>query len=335
MPCAARSRSRRGGRGTRRASHGAPSIGISRESATVPKRGAREWRAWARAPARRKRLPCEGGFGQSWGQAGVGPGVRRPLCRGATARSKQAIAATSIELRFQPQIEPATGRIAGVEALARWSGAQSPEELFARAEAAGLAERLSRADPAQGAAHRRRLGRPACRRCSLSINLLPRDLDRPGYEQWLLAEIAEAGLEPEQVTAEIVESSLVADSLEVAGRLARLRAAGRPHRDRRFRHRLFEPRLSHLASARRDQDRPRPDRRHRRRQPRPDRRQGDDPPGPRARPQGHRRRRREPAQLRLLDEWGCDLYQGFLGAGAARRGRAGALRRRALSATRA
>jgi EAL domain-containing protein (putative c-di-GMP-specific phosphodiesterase class I) len=23
-----------------------------------------------------------------------------------------------------------------------------------------------------------------------------------------------------------------------------------------------------------------------------------------------------PAQLRLLEEWGCDLYQGFLGAGA-------------------
>ena len=77
---------------------------------------------------------------------------------GATARLKQAIRRDRIELRFQPQIEPASGRIVGVEALARWDGADSPEELFARAEAAGLSERLSRVDPAQGAAHRRRLG---------------------------------------------------------------------------------------------------------------------------------------------------------------------------------
>ena len=34
------------------------------------------------------------------------------------------------------------------------------------------------------------------------------------------------------------------------------------------------------------------------------------------------------AQLALLADWGCDLYQGFLGAGGARRGRARPLRRR-------
>ena len=138
---------------------------------------------------------------------------------------EQAIRRDRIELRFQPQIEPASGRILGVEALARWSGAESPEELFARAEAAGLAERLSRA-----------IQRKALRTAGawtgllaelrLSINLLPRDLDRPGYEQWLLGEIAHAGVTPGQVTVEIVESSLMADSLEVAGRLSRLRAAG-------------------------------------------------------------------------------------------------------------
>ena len=40
-------------------------------------------------------------------------------------------------------------------------------------------------------------------------------------------------------------------------------AARRPHRARRFRHRLFEPELSAQAAARQDQDRPQlPDRRH-------------------------------------------------------------------------
>src|SRR5688500_10009589 len=55
-----------------------------------------------------------------------------------------ALADDRIEVRFQPQIEPLTGRIAGAEALARWDGSTGPEALFARAEAAGLSERLSR-----------------------------------------------------------------------------------------------------------------------------------------------------------------------------------------------
>src|SRR6476619_233180 len=55
-----------------------------------------------------------------------------------------AIAADQILIRFQPQIEPVSGRIVGVEALARWADVAGPEELFARAAAAGLSERLSR-----------------------------------------------------------------------------------------------------------------------------------------------------------------------------------------------
>ncbi len=63
-------------------------------------------------------------------------------------------------------------------------------------------------------------------RLRLSLNLLPEDLARPGYERWLLDEIAAAGLRPEQVTAEITESSLIADPVAAAARLACLRAAG-------------------------------------------------------------------------------------------------------------
>ena len=226
---------------------------------------------------------------------------------------EQAIRRDGIELRFQPQIEPASARVMGVEALARWEGAESPEELFARAEAAGLAERLSRA-----------IQRKALRRAGkwtgslagmrLSINLLPRDLDRPGYEQWLLAEIAAAGLKPEQVTAEIVESSLMADSLEVAGRLSRLRAAGVRIAIDDFGTgysslayltslpidaiKIDRGLISHIVGGTRD----------------------------RIVVKAMIRLARELnlkvivegveniAQLHLLEEWGCDLYQGFLGA---------------------
>src|SRR5678815_2103361 len=126
---------------------------------------------------------------------------------------EQAIRRDQIELRFQPQIEPASGQITGVEALARWAEVDGAEELFARAEQAGLAERLSRHVQRKALRTFARWTGPLAG-LRLSINLMPLDLDRPGYEQWLLAEIAEAGLKPDQVTAEIVESSLVEDSLE-------------------------------------------------------------------------------------------------------------------------
>jgi EAL domain-containing protein (putative c-di-GMP-specific phosphodiesterase class I) len=226
---------------------------------------------------------------------------------------EQAIRRDRIELRFQPQIEPASGRISGVEALARWSGVESPEELFARAEAVGLAERLSRAIQRKALRTAGAWAGPLAG-MRLSINLLPRDLDRPGYEQWLLAEIAHAGLAPEQVTAEIVESSLMADSLEVAGRLARLRAAGVRIAIDDFGTgysslayltslpidaiKIDRGLINHIVGGSRD----------------------------RIVVKAMIRLARELglkvivegveniAQLHLLEEWGCDLYQGFLGA---------------------
>lgn len=228
-------------------------------------------------------------------------------------RLEQAIRRDRIELRFQPQIEPASGRIAGVEALARWDEVDSPEQLFARAEAVGLSERLSRA--IQRKALRTFAGwRGPLSGLRLSINLLPSDLDRVGYEQWLLAEIADVGLQPEQITVEIVESSLMEDRLEVAGRLARLRAAGIRIAIDDFGTGYSS--LAYLASLPLDAIKI-------------DRAMIADIVG------GSRDRiivkamirlARElglkvivegvenPAQLHLLEEWGCDLYQGFLGA---------------------
>lgn len=251
----------------------------------------------------------------SGGKRASDRGIVAPALSKRDRRLEQAIRRDRIELRFQPQIEPASGRIAGVEALARWDEVDSAEQLFARAEAVGLSERLSRA--IQRKALRTFSGwRGPLSGLRLSINLLPRDLDRPGYEQWLLAEIAAAGLRPDQVTVEIVESSLMEDRLEVAGRLSRLRAAGIRIAIDDFGTGYSS--LAYLASLPLDAIKI-------------DRAMIADIVG------GSRDRiivkamirlARElglkvivegvenPAQLHLLEEWGCDLYQGFLGAGA-------------------
>jgi EAL domain-containing protein (putative c-di-GMP-specific phosphodiesterase class I) len=51
-------------------------------------------------------------------------------------------------------------------------------------------------------------------------------LSREGYEQWLLGEIDTAGMDPKRLTVEITESALLVDQRAVAVRLARLREAG-------------------------------------------------------------------------------------------------------------
>jgi EAL domain-containing protein (putative c-di-GMP-specific phosphodiesterase class I) len=150
----------------------------------------------------------------------------RPVPRSRGDRPlASAIAADDIAIRFQPQIDVRTGEVVGVEALARWEGAASPEALFRRAAHAQLSERLSRAVQRKALRAAGRWSGPL-RHLRLSINLLADDLARPGYDHWLLDEIAQAGLTPERVTVEITEGTLLHDGPAAVVRLSRLRAAG-------------------------------------------------------------------------------------------------------------
>ena len=240
-------------------------------------------------------------------------GVPAPASYRRDRALEQAIARDRIILHFQPQIDPVTGHVAGVEALARWSGVAGPEELFARAERARLSERLSRTIQRKAL---RVAGRwtGALAQLNLSINLLPMDLERPGFERWLLDEIAAAGLNPERITVEIVESSLVADPPAVAARLSCLRAAGVRIAIDDFGTGYSS--LAYLTSLPIDTikiDRALI---------------ADIVGGSRdrivvkamislARELGHKvivEGVESTAQLDLLGQWGCDLYQGFLGA---------------------
>lgn len=143
---------------------------------------------------------------------------RDPLLEAVIAHQRIAVA-------FQPQIEPVSGIVAGAEALARWDGVDSADQLFARAAAAGLSERLSRL--VQRKALRAAAGwEGPLRNLRVSINLLPQDLARGGHDEWLLNEIDACGIDPKRVTVEITESALVSDFASAGERLARLRSAG-------------------------------------------------------------------------------------------------------------
>jgi EAL domain-containing protein (putative c-di-GMP-specific phosphodiesterase class I) len=238
-----------------------------------------------------------------------------PVAVRRDARLADAIRLGRIAVHFQPQIEPSTGRVVGVEALARWRDCNPAQGLFARAAAGRLSERLSRA------VQRRAIRAAAAwdgvlAELRLSINVLPEDLARADYDRWLLAELAAAGLDPRRLTIEIVESGLVRDRPAVAARLQALRDAGVRIAVDDFG--TGYANLAYLTSLPLDSLKI-------------DRGLVADLVG------GCRDRivvkamismARElglsvivegvetPAQLALVAAWGCDLYQGFLGAGA-------------------
>ncbi|WP_395623336.1 EAL domain-containing protein [Sphingomonas daechungensis] len=135
------------------------------------------------------------------------------------------IAHQQISVVFQPQINPRTGEVFGAEALARWERAASAEDLFARAEAAGLSEQLSRLVQYKALRAAAAWEGPL-RRLRISINLLPADILQDSYVDWLLGQINSVGIDPKRVTIEITENALLSDLETVAERLAILRKEG-------------------------------------------------------------------------------------------------------------
>jgi len=225
------------------------------------------------------------------------------------------IALEQIDVQYQPMIEPGSGRVVGAEALVRTPVARNAEALFARAKAVGLDQRLSRL------VQRKALRCAAAwegplKGLKLSINLLPADIARDGYDDWLLEEIEFAGIEPERLTVEITESALLDDEEEVVARLSRLRDSGisvavddfgTGYASLAYLTRLpldilkiDRGLVANIVTGERDRIVVRALIRLAREL------------GLKVLVEGVE----STAQLVLLSEWGCDLYQGFLGAGA-------------------
>jgi EAL domain-containing protein (putative c-di-GMP-specific phosphodiesterase class I) len=226
-----------------------------------------------------------------------------------------AIQHEQVEVLFQPLIEPQTGRVAGAEALARSNIAPSASELFARAAAGGLEERLSRLVQRK-AIRAAAVWEGPLRGVGLSLNLLPQEISRLGFDQWLLDEVGAVGMDPSRLTVEITENALLIGAEGVAEGLNRLRAAGIRIAVDDFGTGYAS--LAYLTSLPLDMikiDRGLV---------------ADIVGGERDRivVKAMMRLAREldlkvvvegvesTAQLALLADWGCDLYQGFLGAGA-------------------
>ena len=142
---------------------------------------------------------------------------------------RDAILDGALALEYQPKLDLATGRMAGVEALVRWHHAElgeiSPGEFVPLAEDRGLIGALSQWV----------LGESG-RQCAtwsghgfdvdVSANISAQNLYDPGLVRWLSGLFDEGFVAPGQITLELTESQIVADLPMARQILHRLKSLG-------------------------------------------------------------------------------------------------------------
>lgn len=141
----------------------------------------------------------------------------------------RAIDRREIDILFQPQVALDSGRIVGVEALARWEhpehGVLGANTLFSAAERAGLGLALSEHIQLLALTRAAAWDGPLAA-LRVAVNVTAADLARSDFVAHFLALVARAGIAPSRVTAEVTESGFVTDLPLAAARLEELRAQG-------------------------------------------------------------------------------------------------------------
>ncbi|RLV51017.1 bifunctional diguanylate cyclase/phosphodiesterase [Nocardioides mangrovicus] len=129
-----------------------------------------------------------------------------------------------IGMHLQPQVDIATGRVCGAEALARWThpelGPVAPDEFLPLVEQQGLMSALTVRVLGLSLDAARRWQRSG-RELSLAVNLSASCLTTPELVPTVQAELLRAGVDSSSLTLEITETTLMSDP-EVALRTVRL-----------------------------------------------------------------------------------------------------------------
>ncbi len=141
---------------------------------------------------------------------------------------RRAINDGALELEYQPLVELATARIAGVEALVRWSHggvAIAPAEFLSVAEESGLIITLGEwvlREACQQVAQWRESGWNV----GLSVNFSHRQVSASRFAESVLSTLDDSGLPRSALTLEVTERVLIETAEPMIDELARLRQLG-------------------------------------------------------------------------------------------------------------
>jgi diguanylate cyclase (GGDEF)-like protein len=143
---------------------------------------------------------------------------------------RRALERGEFVVHYQPQVELASGRFVGAEALVRWQhprlGLVSPAEFIPLAEATGMIVPLGEW-----------VLRTAVRQCGdwqgrglgplrVAVNLSPRQFQQPDLVEAVRGSLLEAGLDPRQLELEVTESSVVSNREAAVATLSEIRGVG-------------------------------------------------------------------------------------------------------------
>jgi diguanylate cyclase (GGDEF)-like protein/PAS domain S-box-containing protein len=143
---------------------------------------------------------------------------------------REAIENDELELHYQPVVDLRSGRITGVEALARWThparGNVPPREFVAIAETMGLAPRLDEWVLRRACSDIPELRAALGADLRVSVNISARHLSDSDLPQRVISALASAGVGGGTLMLEITETALMGDPDNARTMIEELRAHG-------------------------------------------------------------------------------------------------------------
>lgn len=144
---------------------------------------------------------------------------------------KVAIAERAFQVYFQPQVSLTNGTISGIEALVRWNHAERgmipPGEFIPVAEKCGFMPEIGRIVIAKAINEAAEWNRAGITFGRLAVNVSGTELREHDFDEFLFETLEKAGLPPQKLSLEIVESVILDDEKTgIAAKLRHIRAAG-------------------------------------------------------------------------------------------------------------
>jgi len=139
----------------------------------------------------------------------------------------KAIEQNQIVLHYQPQIDIATGKVIGVEALARWQhperGLIYPDHFIARTESLGLIDQLGWIVTERGLTELKKFDAIKGQPLNISFNVSVYSLRNLHFPDTFMHLAKERDVPPERIVIEITETGLIREPSHALDVLTRLR----------------------------------------------------------------------------------------------------------------
>ena len=152
-----------------------------------------------------------------------------PARLGLLADLRDAIAANSFSVVYQPKVDVADGHVHGVEALVRWNhphhGLIGPDDFIPLAENSGLITPLTML-VLRSALEQNDAWRAAGLQLTVAVNISTRSLLDPTFADQVARILASVALPADALTLEITETSLMAEPERAIAELQRLSRLG-------------------------------------------------------------------------------------------------------------